>query len=386
MTAVAPTHLTAARATGPRVAPRMLHPVAWWVWAIGLATAAAHTTNPWLLLLVITVAAWVTLQRRELGGLDALLPFLVVGFAVIALRVGLTVVLGNGIPGRITLLELPQVHLPDWAAGLRLGGRVTLESVVAAAVDGLRLAATLACFGAANALASPRRLLRYAPATLYDIGTALVVGLTFAPQLVELAGRVRAARQLRGHSGRGLRELARLVVPVLDGALDRSLDLAASMESRGYGRIAVRSGRERLVGSALALGGATGVVGGVVGVLTPAVGGSFGWPLLVAGVLLLGASLVVGARRDVRTAYRRDPWRWPECLTVLLGGSVAAALVSAEARGISDIAMTQVPLEWPTVPTWPALAILAAGLVGILTPIPPRLALARARRTTVETA
>ena len=25
--------------------PRMLHPAAWWLWAIGLATAASRTTN-----------------------------------------------------------------------------------------------------------------------------------------------------------------------------------------------------------------------------------------------------------------------------------------------------------------------------------------------------
>ena len=201
----------------------MLHPVAWWVWGVGLATAAAHTTNPWLLLLVVAVAAWVVLERREVGALDSFRPFLLIGLAAIALRVVLTVILGNGVPGVIVVLDLPQVRLPDWFAGLRLGGPVTLESVVAAGVDGLRLASTLACLGAANALASPRRLLRYAPATLYDIGTAVVVALTFAPALVDLAGRVRAARRLRGHSGRGLRELARLAIPVLEGALDRSL-------------------------------------------------------------------------------------------------------------------------------------------------------------------
>ncbi len=37
--------------------PRELHPVAWWVWALGLATAASFTLNPLVLLLVIGVAA-----------------------------------------------------------------------------------------------------------------------------------------------------------------------------------------------------------------------------------------------------------------------------------------------------------------------------------------
>ena len=37
--------------------PRDLHPVAWWGWAIGLAVVASSTTNIWMLLLVIGVAA-----------------------------------------------------------------------------------------------------------------------------------------------------------------------------------------------------------------------------------------------------------------------------------------------------------------------------------------
>ena len=367
--------------TSTGATPRMLHPVAWWVWGVGLATASAHTTNPWLLVLVIAVAGWAVLERREVGALDSFRPFLIIGLFAIGLRVALTILLGNGVPGQVVLVELPQVRLPDWFAGLRLGGPVTLESVVAAGIDGLRLATTLACLGAANALASPRRLLRYAPATLYDIGTAIVVALTFAPALVDLAGRVRSARRLRGHSGTGVRELARLGVPVLEGALDRSLDLAASMESRGYGRTAVRGRRERIVGSALALSGACGSVAGLFGVMSASSGGWFGLPMLVSGLALLATSLVLGSRRDARTAYRRDPWRAPEWATCALGLLPAVLLVHAEADAWPGITISQVPLDWPPLPALPTLAILAAVLVAWVTPVPPRLA--RARATTL---
>ncbi len=360
------------------VTPRMLHPVAWWVWGVGLATAAAHTTNPWLLLLIVAVAGWVVIERREVGALDSFRPFLLIGLFAIALRVVLTIVLGNGVPGQVVLVDLPQVRLPSWFAGLRLGGAVTLESVVAAAIDGLRLATTLACLGAATALASPRRLLRYAPASLYDIGTAVVVALTFAPALVDLAGRVRAARRLRGHSGRGLRELARLAVPVLEGALDRSLDLAASMESRGYGRTAVRGRRDRIIGSVLALTGSAGTVAGLYGVLSSSAQGWLGLPMLGTGLVLLTLSLVLGARRDARTAYRRDPWRAPEWVTCALGVLPAALLTYAEGDGWPGITLIQVPLDWPPLPALPASAIGAALLVAWLTPVPPRLAHARA--------
>ena len=190
--------------------PRLLHPVAWWVWGVGLAAAASRTTNPFLLLLIGAVAAWVVLERRELGASNAFAGFLVIGLVAVGLRVLMAALLGGGVTGRVVLFRLPEVPLPAWTAGVRLGGAVTLEGVLAAAYDGLRLAAILACLGATNVLASPRRLLRYVPATLYDVGTAVVVALTYAPQMVEDAGRVRAARRLRGHSGRGLREMARL--------------------------------------------------------------------------------------------------------------------------------------------------------------------------------
>ncbi len=44
---------------------RRLHPGAWWLWALGLATAASRTTNPLLLLLIIAVASLVVAVHRS---------------------------------------------------------------------------------------------------------------------------------------------------------------------------------------------------------------------------------------------------------------------------------------------------------------------------------
>ena len=57
---------TEAAAVNPALTwlPRDLHPVAWWGWAIGLAVVASCTTNIWMLLLVIGVAALVVAARR----------------------------------------------------------------------------------------------------------------------------------------------------------------------------------------------------------------------------------------------------------------------------------------------------------------------------------
>jgi energy-coupling factor transport system permease protein len=368
----------------PRL-PRLLHPAAWWAWAIGLAMAASRTTNPLLLALVVAVVGYVVAARREVGAASPFGAFLRLGLFVIAMRVLLVALLGGGVPGQTVLFTLPELPLPTGGGGVRLGGPVTLEGVLAAAYDGARLAAVLACIGAANALASPRRLLRYVPATLYEVGTALVVARTYAPQLVEDARRVRAARRLRGHAGRGPSELARLAVPVLDSALERSLDLAASMESRGYGRSVHRDATSRRKATALTLIGLGGVVAGVYGLLDGGSAPLLGLPLLVAGSSAAAASLAVGARREKRSRYRPDPWAAPEWVVTVSGALAGALVMVAAQRGVPGIILQTSPAVWPTLPLLPAMGVLLGLLPAWLSPEPPLRARERAAHgTTID--
>ena len=356
---------------------RLLHPVAWWVWGAGLAPAASRTSNPFLLVLVVAIAAWAVLQRREVGGRSAFRAFLAIGLFAVLFRIVMAMALGTGVTGRVVLFRLPELPLPAWAAGVRIGGPVTAEGLLAVTYEGLRLAAILACLGAASTLASPRRLLRYLPATLYDVGTAVVVGLTYAPEMVADAARVRAARRLRGHSGRGVRELARLVVPVLEGALERSLELAASMESRGYGRAIRSSRRTRTTATVLTMLGLMGVLAGLYGLLDGSTPPLLGLPLVLLGVLLAGIALVVGARRDRRSGYRRDPWRLPEWVVASCGVLPAAVLVLAGQQGWAGIVPEQVPVALPALPVTAVLAILLAALAPVVAPLPPQRAALR---------
>ena len=80
------------------------------------------------------------------------------------------------------------------------------------------------CVGAANSLANPKRLLRSVPPALYEVGTALVVAVTVLPQFADSAapGARRAGAARRATTGR-VGRLRRLLVPVLEDALERSL-------------------------------------------------------------------------------------------------------------------------------------------------------------------
>ena len=216
--------------------PRSLHPGAWWLWAIGLAAAATRTQNPVPLLLILVVAGLVVSARRSTAPWGRSYgAFLKLALLIIAIRILFQTLLSTGSQGPTVLFTLPSLPMPE-GSGLKLGGEVTLEAVLTAFYEGLQLAVILCCVGAANALGSARRLLRYVPGALYEIGVACVIALTFAPQLVEDAQRVRAAHRLRGRSTRGPGSLKRLAMPVLEGALEHSVELAAAMDSRGYGR------------------------------------------------------------------------------------------------------------------------------------------------------
>ncbi|MEB8343713.1 energy-coupling factor transporter transmembrane component T [Streptomyces endophyticus] len=349
-----------------------LHPGAWWIWALGLGTAASRTTNPLLLALLIGVAGYVVAARRtEAPWARSYGAFVKLALAVLGIRLVFATLLGSAIPGTHLLFTLPEVPLPDWAQGVRIGGPVTLEGLVFALYDGLKLATLLICVGAANALASPSRLLKSLPGALYEAGVAVVVAMTFAPNLVADVRRLRAARRLRGRPDSGLRGLLQVGLPVLEGALERSVSLAAAMDARGYGRTAEVPPAVRRATAALTLGGLIGVCAGTYGLLA-ASGAGYGLPVLLAGVAAALGGLWLGGRRTVRTRYRPDVWGVRAWLVAASGATAAAAMIWAGTRDPAALQPPVVPLAAPELPLWPAAGILLGLLPAFLAPVPDK--------------
>ncbi|MFF0432416.1 CbiQ family ECF transporter T component [Streptomyces sp. NPDC004327] len=347
-----------------------LHPGAWWLWALGLAVAASRTTNPLLLGLVVGVAGYVVAARRtDAPWARSYGAFVKLGLFVVALRVAFSLVLGSPIPGSTLLFTLPELPLPDWAQGIRIGGRVTAEQVVFAVYDGLKLAALLICVGAANALANPARLLKSLPGALYEAGVAVVVALTFAPNLVADVLRLRTARRLRGRPTGGVRALLQIGLPVLEGALERSVAVAASMDARGYGRTAKVPPAVRRTTNVLTLGGLLGVCAGSYGLLA-AEGAGYGLPLLAAGLVAAFAGLRLGGRRAARTRYRPDRWGLRAWLVAGSGIAVAVAMIRAGSVAPAALHPGVVPLQAPELPVWPALSVLIGLLPAFVAPVP----------------
>jgi energy-coupling factor transport system permease protein len=350
--------------------PRDLHPVAWWLWAIGLAAAASFTTNPLVLLLLVGVAALVVMVcRSDQPWGRSFRLYVWLGVVIVVLRVLFRILFGGGYPGTV-ILDLPEIPLPGWVLDITLLGPLTREALLTGLYDGLRLATIVICIGAANSLANPKRLLRSVPSALYEVGTALVVAVNVLPQFADSVRRIRAAQRLRaGETGR-VRALRRLVVPVLEDALEKSLALAAGMDTRGYGRTPGLTATQRRTTGALMLVGLCGVCVGVYAVLDQTAPRVLALPMLFVGLGLAVAGLVSAGRRVQRTRYRPDAWRVAE--TGVAASGIAVGVVGWWISG------HQILIAYPDPSVAPEISLLALfgallGVVAAAVAPPPRL-------------
>jgi energy-coupling factor transport system permease protein len=214
------------------------HPLTWWIWSIGLALAIVRTDNSFVGLGVVGVVALVVkTQSQDAPWSKSFWWSLKFGLWIIAVRTVIAVLIGIPIPGT-TLFTLPIIPLPSWIAGIRIGGTVTLERLGSSIHEGVIIASVIALLGAATSLTSPHRLLRITPVFIYEIGVSLVIATSVLPQLVASISRIRRAQILRGNDKPKWRKIA---LPLLEDALARSLELAAAMDSRGYGASRKRS-------------------------------------------------------------------------------------------------------------------------------------------------
>jgi energy-coupling factor transport system permease protein len=113
---------------------------------------------------------------------------------------------------------------------------VTSEEIAAAGIQALRLAAVGLAIAAYALLLDLDRLLQAAG---FARRSVLAAGLAtrLVPTLErDAAGFVEALRG-RGVEVKGARGRARLLSPLVAGSLERALNLAEAMESRGFGRV-----------------------------------------------------------------------------------------------------------------------------------------------------
>lgn len=360
------------RSLGSMSLPRAIHPLAWWIWALAMATAASRTTNPWVLLMIVAVVACVVMARRgDAPWAWSFRAYVVAGGVIIAVRVVFYILLGAD-TGAHVLVRLPVITMPSWMVGVEIGGPVSAEGLLSVIYDGMRLATLVICMGAANSLANPKRLLRSVPAAVYEVGTAAVVALSVAPQLVASARRVNTARQLRGTPATWRHAARSLIIPILEDSMEHALGLAAAMDSRGYGRTGTASQRRREVTGVLVIGGLIGVCVGSYGLLDSTAPRLIGLPVLILGFTMAALGMFIGSAHVKPTAYRPDRWLLAEWIVVLSAIACAATIFLTSAIDPGNLYPSLSPLMIPPAPVAAMIGVMLGLIPAFATPPPVR--------------
>ena len=288
---------------------RSLHPFAWWAWGLGIAVTASQTPGTLALILLCIGAAMVVYSKKsDQPWAKAFAIGVRLGLIAFLIRMIIGVSLSVPIPGN-TLFTLPTIPLPDWMAGIRIGGPVTSERLAITATEGLTFFTLILAIAAASALANPKQGLRALPGVMHQAGVALIISTTLIPHFVTSIQRVKQARRLRGDQQRiAFRKIA---VPIFEDSLQRAINLGAAMESRGYGFNDSSTGRR--LGSQILLSSVVVITIGVSLFLAAINGAAIAFGF---GMILLVAGLLVANKSTKRTRYRPQIWERAEWVVV----------------------------------------------------------------------
>lgn len=341
-----------------------MNTIAWLLWLAAALTVIGLTNNPLYLLLTLLAVSLVFVACHDERPLArAYRLFFVAGFALWLGYIVFSVVTVGGGRGQTVLLTLPQLTLPSLLGGVVLGGPITAEDIVWGAVRGLRIWVLVAVFGAFNALVDHYRLLRMTPRSLFHVGLAVTIAITFVPHTLRSLGEIRESQRLRGHRFRGPRSYLALVAPLLASSLEQSIQFAEALDARGYGRTRANDlalGRQQL--------------GVLAGVLLFAAG-LFGWlyygsaasgvalALMIVGAALIGWAARMLGRLVPRTTYRRE--RWHRRDTLVCGAALGCGAAWLALWLVGEPSLLYNPYAALVVPPFALLPGLAVLLLAV---------------------
>ncbi|HET6874493.1 MAG TPA: energy-coupling factor transporter transmembrane component T [Acidimicrobiales bacterium] len=201
----------------------MTRPAAVCLWVLAGLSVSMAGADPVTQLLMLGVA-WVLLVRARTA--DRHLRPLAIGLACLtAATVGVNGVLAH--TGSTTLITLP-----SWVP--LVGGSITAEGFAQGAAIAVGLVAAISVAAALSIVLEPADLVDALPRRLERTGAALGAALNLVPATAASVVAVRDAQYLRGWRPRGPRTVVDLAVPVLLSAIERSTQLAESMEARAF--------------------------------------------------------------------------------------------------------------------------------------------------------
>jgi energy-coupling factor transport system permease protein len=348
--------------------PDMYHTWSWVAWLVAAAVPAFALRNPLYLVLVLA-AAWLVYLAlgRETPMGSSWAGFVKVGVFFLVLAIPFNALSVHA--GQMVLLHLPE----NWPI---IGGAITVEAIIAGAVNGLGLLTILIVFAAFNAAVDHYQLLRATPAFLFQAGVVFSIAITFVPQMVLSAKEIRQAQRIRGHRFRGIRDLLPLIMPLLANSLERAVQLAESMETRGFGGIVTPLSRRQAIlsqaGTLLAL--LTLLAGLLIAAYLPLVR-VWGWTTALLGAAAMLVVFGFQGRRVHRTRHRSSSWHWRDTAIVVASILLVVAVLGARVLAPATLAYSPYPPN-PLLPPFQPLV----GVALLLLVLPALLVPARGKR------
>jgi energy-coupling factor transport system permease protein len=193
-------------------------------WSASGLLVVVLTNNPAYRALVLLAALnFVVAKRRPQTTLRPLVTFLALGTLI---SIAVSLLLSH--TGAHVLLVVPDA-IPVF------GGPITVEAALYGVSAGLGITAGALVLAPLSLVVESNELVEALPAALHRAGTTLAASLNLIPGISRSLTAVREAQTMRGWRPRGLRSYAEILVPVTLTALENSIQLAETMEARGYG-------------------------------------------------------------------------------------------------------------------------------------------------------
>jgi energy-coupling factor transport system permease protein len=192
-------------------------------WTAACLFIVLFTTNPAYKALVLAAAIASLAAGAGLNRMRALLTgvVLIAAFATLLNFVSAHL-------GATVLFELP-ASIPA------VGGPYTLEALAAGLSGGLTVGAAIVAAAPFSLMLASHDVMDALPAALSRTGAAIAASLNLVPSVGASFVQVSEAQRLRGWRPRGPRSWAEVIVPVVLSSVESSIQLAESMEARGYG-------------------------------------------------------------------------------------------------------------------------------------------------------
>lgn len=284
----------------------------WLVWGVCAMVPMLISRHPLVVfqMLVTVLAVRMVWADRLAGGWSWIVRVASILVVIGIVFNALTVHAGNHV-----LLRIPE--------GLPLvGGPVTLNAVVYGLVSGFAML-TLVLIGTLVASALVwADLVRSLPARIAPLAVAGSVAWSFLPGASRAFSDIRESQASRGHRVRGVRDVPQLVVPLIEGGLERALTMSEALEARGFGT-SVEEGPSRTTYRWSLVTIVGGLVVGAYALAMDRLG------IAATGFLFSGGALLIAARAGTpqtpRPRYRE--MRWTPVDRIVAGASVISLVL-----------------------------------------------------------